>query len=126
MEKYQEAMLKALVAVAWADGHFADEETEIVEAMISLFRVDAEGSELMRSFARVPRTIDDVPVAELSPADRKLLVRHAVILSYIDGEQDDDEREVIAEVVKKLDIPENEAARLILDADVEARNLLGL
>ncbi len=126
MEKHHEAMLKALVAVAWADGHFADEETEIVEAMISVFRIDPEGAELVRAYARTPRTIDDVPVADLSPQDRELLVRHAVILSYIDGEQDDAERAVIAEVVKKLEIPEDEAAKLILDADVEARALLAV
>ncbi|MBC7171607.1 MAG: TerB family tellurite resistance protein [Polyangiaceae bacterium] len=119
-------MLKSLVSVAWADGHFADEESEILEAMISLFRVDAEGAELMRAFARTPRTVDDVPFADLGPDDRALLVRHAVILSYIDGEQDDEEREVIAEIVKRLEIPESEAATLILAADTEARELLGL
>ncbi len=126
MEKHQEAMLKSLVAIAWADGHFADEENEIVEAMIGIFEIDAEGAELMRAYARTPRTIDDVPVAEIAPGDRDLLLRHAVILSYIDGEQDDEERAVIAAVVKKLGIPESAAAPIILDADVEARALLGL
>lgn len=126
MEKHQEAMLKSLVAIAWADGHFADEETEIVEAMISLFRIDAEGAALMRDYARTPRTVDDVPVADIPVADRAVLLRHAVIISYIDGEQDDEERAVISAVVKRLAIPESEAARWILDADVEARALLGL
>lgn len=124
MEKQQEAMLKSLVAIGWADGHFADEEGEILEAMVAVFKVDAAGAAFMREYARIPRTLDDVPVAELSPDDRELLVRYAVILSYIDGEQDDDEREVIRGVVQKLGIPTDEAARLILAADDEARLLI--
>ena len=33
MEDYQEAMVKSLVAVAWADGRVADEEKEVIEAL---------------------------------------------------------------------------------------------
>jgi len=126
VEKHEEAMLKSLVAIAWADGHFAEEEAEVLEAMLSTFHIDAEGAALVRTYAKTPRTLDDVPVAELSIPERAQLLRHAVILSHIDGGQDDAERRVLRAVVKKLEIPEQEATRLIAEAEDEARELLDL
>jgi tellurite resistance protein len=120
----EEAMLKALVAIAWADGRFADEESEIVEAMIDTLRVDAEGAELIRAYSKTPRTLDDVPVAELDAGDRQKLFRHAVILSHIDGRQDDSERSLILEVAARLAISDDDTARLIADAEAEASALL--
>ena len=34
MKDYQEAMLKSLVAVAWADGRLEGEETEVIDALL--------------------------------------------------------------------------------------------
>jgi len=119
-------MLKSLVAIAWADGHLAEEEAEVLEAMLSTFQIGEEGASLMREYAKTPRSLDDVPVAELAIPERELLLRHAVILSHIDGGQDAEERAVIDAVVRKLEIPEAEARELIEEAEAEARDLLGL
>ncbi len=126
MERHEEAMLKSLVAIAWADGHFAEEEAEVLEAMLSLFEIEPRGAELMREYAKTPRTLDDVPVAELTVPERALLLRHAVILSHIDGGQDAEERATLAAVVKKLEIPEKQAEEIIAEAEAEASELLGL
>jgi uncharacterized membrane protein YebE (DUF533 family) len=126
VDKHEEAMLKSLVAIAWADGHFVDEEAEILEAMLSTFDIDAEGAAIMREYAKTPRTLDDVPVAELTLPERALLLRHGVILSHIDGGQDGDERAVLDALVKKLEIPDAEATELIAAAEAEARELLDL
>ena len=124
MQEHQEAMLKSLVAVAWADGRVEAEETEVIEALISAFDVNAADSDTIRAFAKQPRTLDDIPITDLSAGDRRVLLQHAVILTYIDGQQSDEEKSFLGELTKKLRVPEDEAKELLLAADERARRLL--
>lgn len=126
MKDYQDAMLKSLVAVAWADGHFADEEAEVIEALVSTFELGEADAAKVREYAKTKRTLDDVPVTELSGEDRRMLLQHAVILSYIDGGQSAAELDVIDELVDKLGIPEKEADELVAAANTRAKRLLDL
>lgn len=126
MQDDQEAMLKSLVAVAWADGRVDAEEREVIEALLSSFEVAGAHAEAIREFARTPRTLDDVPISELSAGDRRTLLSHAVILTYIDGEQSEKEREVLDALVKKLRIPPAEAEALLQEAETRAKRLLPL
>ena len=126
MKDYQDAMLKSLVAIAWADGHFADEEAEVIEALVSTFELGESDAAKVREYAKTKRTLDDVPVTELSAEDRRLLLQHAVVLSYIDGGQSEAELDVIDELVDKLHIPEKEADELIAAANTRAKRLLDL
>ena len=41
MQDYQEAMVKSLVAIAWADGRVDAGESEVIEALISAFELAA-------------------------------------------------------------------------------------
>jgi tellurite resistance protein len=120
----QDAILRSLVAIAWADGHFAEEEGEVIEAMISTFELSADDAAKVRTYAKTPRTLDDVPVAELSPEDRRTLLQHAVILSYIDGGQSERELDIIDDLVDRLGVPEKEADALIAAANERAKSLL--
>jgi len=126
VKDYQDAMLKSLVAIAWADGHFAHEEAEVIEALVSTFELGEVDAAKVREYAKVKRTLDDVPVTDLSGEDRRLLLQHAVILSYIDGGQSEAELDVIDELVDKLHIPEKEADELIAAANTRAKRLLDL
>lgn len=124
MQDYQEAMLKSLVAVAWADGRVEAEETEVIEALLSAFDVGPEDSDRIREFAKAPRTLDDIPITDLSAADRRVLLQHAVILTYIDGNQSDDEKSFLTELTKKLRVPDDEASEILKAADERAQRLL--
>ncbi len=126
MKDYQDAMLKSLVAIAWADGHLADEEGEVIEALVSTFELGDIDAATVREYAKTPRTLDDVPLTELSAEDRRLLLQHAVVLSYIDGGQSETEFDVIDQLVDRLKIPENEADALIAAAHTRAKRLLDL
>ena len=126
MEDHQEAMVKSLVAVAWADGRMDDNEGEVIEALISAFAIQGEDATRIRDYAKTPRTIDDVPLTELSDHDRRMLLQHAVILTYIDGEQSDAEVKVLDALVKKLHLPEAEAKELLAAAEQRAKRLLDL
>ena len=126
MHEHQEAMVKSLVAVAWADGRMDGEETEVIEALLSAFELSDDDAESIRSYAKEPKKLENVPLTDLSASDRRLLLQHAVILSYIDGEQSEAERTVLAELVERLKIPDSEAKVLLEASEARAKRLLDL
>lgn len=126
MEDHQQAMIKSLVAVAWADGRLESDENEVLEALLASFELKGADADAIREYARTPRSIDDVPLTELSAADRRVLLQHAVILTYVDGHQSEREKQVLGELVAKLRIPDDEAKSLLDAADERARRLIAL
>jgi len=126
MEAHKEAMVKSLVAVAWADGRMDGEETEVIEALLGAFEIGDDDAEDIRTYAKEPKKLVDVPITELSASDRRLLLQHAVILTYIDGEQSEEEREVLGELVERLRIPDAEAKVLLEASEARAKRLLDL
>ena len=125
MHEQNMAILKSLVSVAWADGEFADTEREMVEALVSAFDASDDEAKAIREYAATKRGLDDVPVTELSADDRRVLLQHAVLLSYVDGAQHPTERAFIDELAKKLRIPGDEAASLLTAGEERARRFLG-
>jgi len=126
MQEAREAMVKSLVAVAWADGKMDEEETEVIEALIGAFELEGDDATSIREFAKTPRTLADVPLTDLSAADRRLLLQHAVILTYVDGEQSEQEQQILGAMVRGMNIPPDEAMELISRADARAQRLLEL
>jgi tellurite resistance protein len=120
------AIVKSLVSVAWADGTFADEEREMVEALISAFEASEEQAKEIRAYAETKKSIDDIPVDDLTDDDCRVLLQHAVLLSYVDGVQHESEKELIEEMGRKLGIPEAEAKTLIDLAETRAKRFLNL
>lgn len=126
MQVNEEAMVKSLVAVAWADGKVHEQEHEVIDALVAAFELDGADAEAIREFARTPRQIDDVSLTYLDPGDRRLLLQHAVILTFVDGEQTDDERRVLEGLVARLEIPWQEAKDIMSAAEARARRLQSL
>ncbi|HXK19063.1 MAG TPA: TerB family tellurite resistance protein [Polyangiaceae bacterium] len=120
------AVVKGLVSVAWADGHVSQEETEVLEALLEAFHALPSEAHELRKFAQTPRSLADVPIHELGFAARRQLLQHAVLLSYVDGKQDDQERELLAQLVTALEIPALEARDLMREAEENAKSLLKL
>lgn len=126
MHEQNMAIVKSLVSVAWADGVFADAEKDMVEALIAAFEAtDAEAAQI-RAYAAEKKTLDDIPLTELSADDRRVLVQHAVLLTYVDGDQAASEKQFIDELCKKLRIPEDEATPLLQSAAARAKRFLSL
>ena len=120
------AIVKSLVSVAWADGEFHDAEREMVEGLIEAFQANDEQASEIRAYAAERRTLDDVPLDELGGDDRRALLQHAVLLTFVDGEQHDAEKQYIAALCKRLEIPELESEQIIKSAEARARRLLTL
>ena len=120
------AILKSLVSVAWADGVFADKEREMLDALVDAFEATEEEAREVRAYAAEKRSLDDIPITDLSADDRRVLVQHAVLLTFVDRVQHESERKFIDALCKKLRIPDEEATALVAEAEVRAKRLLPL
>ena len=126
MHEQNMAIVKSLVSVAWADGVFADAEKEMVEALIAAFEATDEEAREIRAYAEQKRTLDDIPLTDLSTDDRRVLVQHAVLLTYVDGTQAESEKKFVDDLCKKLRIPDDEAKTVVEAAAARARRFLNL
>lgn len=120
------AIVKALVPVAWADGVYDVKEKETIEALLDAFEATDDEKVAMREYAAEKRTVDDINLQDLSADDRRLLLQHAVLLTFVDGEQGDAERSFLSQLVEKLKVPKQEADELIETSAARAKRLLEL
>jgi len=117
-------VLKLLVALAWADGRVDEEEMEVVNALLDAYGAGDEEAEELRNWARQPRDLDDVDVSDLTVSDTELALQHAVLLTYIDGEQSPKEVELLDRFCARLGFTKEAAAPILESADAWARSLL--
>ena len=126
MHEQDTAILKSLVSVAWADGRISAEETDVLEALLQAFEATEQEATAVREYARSPRSLADIPLSELSADDRRILLQHAVLITFIDGEQAPEEKALIEELCDKLRIPADEAKSLLGAAEGRAKRFLDL
>ena len=126
MHDQDAAIIKALVPVAWADGVFAEREREMLDALLDAYCADDREKESLLEYAAQPKSLDDIDLQELSADDRRVLLQHAVLLSYADGAQSAEELSTVEALAKKLRIPDAEAKSLIESSGARAKKLLHL
>jgi uncharacterized tellurite resistance protein B-like protein len=126
MHDQNKAILKSLLSVAWADGVFAAEEREMMDALIAAFEASDDETKEILEYAAVKRSLDDIPITEIYTDDRRILLQHAVLLTYVDGTQHETEKHFIDALCKKLRIPDEEAKSLVGAADARAKRFLSL
>ncbi len=126
MHEQDFAIVRALVPVAWADGVFAEREKETLDALLDAFGADDVERAQINAFAAEKRSIDDINLQELSADDRRVLLHHAVLLTFADGDQDDAERAFLGELAKRLHIPDAEAKAIEEASATRAKKYLNL
>jgi tellurite resistance protein len=120
------AIIRALVPVAWADGVFEQREKETLDALLDAFgATDAEKAEV-RAFAAEKKGIEDINLQDLSADDRRVLLQHAVLLSYADGDQSKEELDFLHKLADALKIPADESKALLEAAGARAKKYLNL
>jgi len=87
MQEETFALIQALVPIAWADGEFAATEKEMLDALLEAYEASPEEKKKLQEYAKEKRTLDDINLQDLSAASRRVLLQHAVLLSFADGEQ---------------------------------------
>jgi tellurite resistance protein len=120
------AIVKALVSVAWADGVFAEREREMLDALLDAYGAAPSEREAVNAYAALPRTLDDIDPQDLSTDDRRVLLQHAVLLSFADGDLSKEEAALLTDLSAKLRIPEKEAKSLIEAGTARAKASLHL
>jgi len=120
------AIVKALVPVAWADGVFAEQERETLEALLDAFGATEDEKNALRDYAKDRRTLDDIDLQTLSFDDRRILLQHAVLISFVDGEQGDDERAFLDQLATKLKISADESRSILTSAAERAKKMLNM
>ena len=123
-DEKEKTIIKCLAAAAWADGRVDAKEQAAVEAVVESFGVDAETQKELLDWAKMPRTLDDVDVSNLSSDDAELLLHQAVLLSFADGEQSEKEVRLLNRLVEKLGMSEDTADAVMKRAVSHARALL--
>jgi tellurite resistance protein len=118
------AIVKGLVSVAWADGRIAAEETEIIDSLLDAYAATPTERREIALYGRQPRTLADVPIHDLSHDDRRVLLQHAVLISFVDGAQDEKEKRLIDELCEVLRIPSVEARGIVRAAEERAKSSL--
>lgn len=126
MHQQNLAILKGLVCVAWADGSVTEAEKTLLEALLQSFAATPSEVHEVKQFAEAKRTLEDVPINELSYDDRRVLLTQAVLLSFVDGEQHEQERTLLDELCRVLRIPSIEADGIVSAAEQQARTLVPL
>src|SRR5215472_943906 len=126
MHEQDLAIVKALVPLAWADGTYAAREKEMIEALLDAYSADDVEKKKILDYAATKRTLDDIEVQDLSADDRRVLLQHAVLLSFADGDQTPDEVEFIQALAKKLRIPDDECKSLMTAGAERAKKYLNL
>lgn len=118
------AILRGLVSVAWADDRVSDEEHQVIDALLEAYGANPSEARELRKYAETRRQLEDIELTELSAGDRRILLQHAVLLTFIDGEQHEKEKVLLEDLVHTLHIPLAEAERIIAVAERRARATL--
>jgi uncharacterized tellurite resistance protein B-like protein len=126
MHEQDIAIVKALVPMAWADGEFAEQEMETIEALLDAFNATDAEKQSIKEYAKSKRTLDDIDLQELSADDRRMLLQHAVLMSFADGKQTPSELEFLGMLAAKLKIPEADAKATMDAAAERAKKFLHL
>jgi len=126
MHEQDKAIVKSLISVAWVDGFVTNEESEVIEALLQAFGANDAEAEELRDYAKTPRSLDEIPLTDLSADDRRALLQHAVLLSFVDGEQSASEKKLLDELAVKLRVPHEEATELVRSAEERAKRLTNL
>jgi uncharacterized membrane protein YebE (DUF533 family) len=113
MTPQEKAIVRALVAVAWVDGDMQAPEAGVIEGLLAGFDASPEETEEVFTFAKAPRTLRDVDVSGLTAEDKDILLRNAALLIGSDGVETDAERALVAQLVKILEMNEDEARETV-------------
>jgi uncharacterized membrane protein YebE (DUF533 family) len=126
MHEQDKAIVQSLVSVAWSDGTFEQREREMLEGLLQAFGATEDDAKELRAYAEQKRSLDDVPLTELSADDRRVLLQHAVVLTWVDGDQAEAEKIFLKELRRRLNVPDDEAEPLMAAAEGRAKRYLEL
>jgi uncharacterized tellurite resistance protein B-like protein len=126
MTPSEKNIVLSLVAVAWADGTVKEPEVGMIDSLLWAFGASDEDEAEIKEFAKKKRTIkDDVPLTDLAPTDRELLLAHAALLTHADGKQTKAEEKILKDLAEHLGFSAAESRPIIEHAKERADKASG-
>ena len=125
MHEQDLAIIKALVPVAWSDGEYSDHEKQTLEGLLAAYDATEDEKAAILGYAAEKRTLEDISLQDLSSVDRRVLLQHAVLVTFADGGQNDAELAFLDRLADRLKIPAEEAKSVMAASAERARKLLG-
>lgn len=113
MTENDHKVLRALIAVAWADGQMEESESTVIDGLLAGFDATDEEEAELRAFAREPRALDDIDVSGLTDDDKEMLLGNAALLTHADGDQSTAERLVLGKLSTILGFDRPKAFEII-------------
>ena len=124
MHQQDMAILKALVVVAWSDGDFATVEGEAIDGLLAAYEATETEKAEVHEFAKAPRALSDIALQELSAADRRVLLQHAVLVTYAEKDPSPKQVAFVDLLATHVKVPEEEAKAVIAAAKERVQKLL--
>jgi tellurite resistance protein len=118
------AILKALVVVAWSDGDFATVEREAIDGLLAAYEATETEKAEVHEFAKEQRSLDDIDLQELSAPDRRVLLQHAVLVTYAQKEPSPKQVAFLSQLAERVKVPADEAQSVIDIARERVQKLL--
>src|ERR1700759_3147577 len=110
MTPSEKNIVRSLVAVAWADGTVKEPEVGMIDSLLWAFGASEADEAEIKEFSQKKRTFkDDVPLGDLLPADRELLLAHAALLTHADGRQTKAEEKILRDLSEYLGFSNEDA-----------------
>jgi len=113
MNPEDKIIVKSLIAVAWADGKVESAESELLDHVLTSFDANADEAAELREYAKTKRSLDDIPVDQLSGDDREALLGNAGILMRADGSEATEEQGMLDALAKLLGYSADDAKRIL-------------
>jgi len=124
MHQQDLALLKALVVVAWSDGDFAKVEREAIDGLLAAYEATETEKAELYEFAKEAKSLGDIELQELSAADRRVLLQHAVLVTYTEKEPSPTQVAFLSKLAEHVKVPADEAATVIAAAKERVMKLL--
>lgn len=101
------SMVRALAAVAWADGVMKPAESEALVRVARSAGLSAEEIAVVEEAARRPVSLDDVGPLAVDPDQAEYLFALACIVSGVDGNVDPREKATLNQLAERLGLQED-------------------
>jgi uncharacterized membrane protein YebE (DUF533 family) len=119
MTPEEKVIVRALIAVAWADGDMQAPEAGVVEGLLAGFDASPADEAELLEYAKTPRTLRDLALATLSPDAKDTLLRNAALLVCADGVETQEEKNLLAHLAEVLDVQAHDAQEIVHSVRVE-------
>ena len=105
------SLLRADIAMAWADGRLSEQERRAIGRRLSKSSLDAEAKQIIRSEITKPHAPEEIVIALQSAEAKTLLLDYVLNVAAVDKEINEAETALIQKFAESLGVPIEETGK---------------